>query len=431
MQLNGEQGLPRNRALEVASRWRTVGVVILCALLLQACATESRRRAVPLDQQTKARPAGFPYGMRYFPQDAVSIETFQQDFQSAWIFEQGALLARLDTSPLPPAAYLAISGGGDDGAFGAGLLNGWTKSGTRPTFMLVTGVSTGALIAPFAFLGPDYDAKLKAFFTEVPLSDIAAQRPLPAWYFGDSIADSTVLQKLVRQYMTKEILDAIAAEHQKGRMLLIGTTNLDSRLPTVWNITKIAATRSPKALELVQKIIIASAAIPGTFSPVMIDVETGAGAFQEMHVDGATAAQMFVYPAAIKLEELAAASAARRAIKLYIIRNARLDPEWTQVERRTLPIAMRAISTLTQYQGLGDLYQIYSVARRDGVDFNLAYVPPTFRTPHTTDFDATYMRALFDVGYRMSESGYPWAKAPPILLSGVDTSAPSGEVTNK
>jgi predicted acylesterase/phospholipase RssA len=369
--------------------------------------------------------------MRYFPQDAVSVQTFEQDFQSAWIFEQATLLAKLDAGPLPPAAYLAISGGGDDGAFGAGLLNGWTKSGTRPKFMLVTGVSTGALIAPFAFLGPDYDAKLKSFYTEVSLSDIASQRPLPAWFFGDSIADSTLLQNLVRQYLTKEVLDAIADEHQKGRMLLIGTTNLDSRLPTVWNITKIAATRSPKALELVQRIIVASAAIPGTFSPVMIDVETEAGAYQEMHVDGATSAQMFVYPAAIKLEELAAASAAKRAIKLYLIRNARLDPEWAQVERRTLPIAMRAISTLTQYQGLGDLYQIYSVARRDGVDFNLAYVPSTFRTPHTSDFDASYMRSLFDIGFRMGNAGYPWAKAPPILLSGVEASAAGADAKKK
>jgi hypothetical protein len=150
----------------------------------------------------------------------------------------------------------------------------------------------------------------------------------------------------------------------------------------------------------------------------MIDVEVNGKKYQEMHVDGNTATQVFIYPAAIRLQDVSAAVGIERERKLYIIRNARLDPEWAQVERRTLPIALQAISTLLQYQGIGDLYRIYTVTQRDSVDFNLAYIPPTFKTPHKSDFDTNYMRALFDVGYSLSEKGYSWTKKPPVLMPG-------------
>jgi predicted acylesterase/phospholipase RssA len=152
--------------------------------------------------------------------------------------------------------------------------------------------------------------------------------------------------------VTQEVLDAIAVEHAKGRILLLATTNLDVRRAVIWNVTEIAATKAPGALDLVHKIMIASAAIPGTFPPVMIDVEANHRRYQEMHVDGGTAAQVFVYPAALQLHELF-----ERQRTLYVIRNARLDPEWAQVDRRTLPIAFRAITCLIQNQGVGDLYR--------------------------------------------------------------------------
>jgi len=313
----------------------------LALFLAQGCATPARRQAVPVDLQTKASVADFPAGMRYFPRDADRIELFKDDFAASWKREMALLRANGHVGPLPPAAYLAISGGGDNGAFGAGFLNGWTAAGTRPNFKLVTGISTGALIAPFAFLGPDYDAKLKALYTNISLKDVASQRSVLSVLFGDGMADTTPLKNLVRKAVTQEMLDAIAVEHEKGRILLIGTTNLDARRAVIWNVTKIAATHDPKALDLVQKILVASAAIPGTFPPVMIDVEVDHTQFQEMHVDGGTTSQVFVYPAAVQLREFASEYGADRERKLYIIRNARLDPEWSQVDRRTLPIAMR------------------------------------------------------------------------------------------
>jgi len=401
--------------------WLLTSALALGPLFLQGCATTPRRDAVPEDLQTQANVVGFPSGIRYFPRDAGHVEEFERDYLDSLDREIHYRYNQGEEGPLPPAAFLAISGGGDNGAFGAGLLYGWTEAGTRPEFKLVTGVSTGALIAPFAFLGPAYDERLKALYTGISMKDIAEQRSILSILYGDAMADNTPLWNLVKKYVTQEMLDAIAAEHEKGRILLVATTNLDVRRPVIWNVTKIAATKLPGALALIQKILIASAAIPGTFPPTMIDVEAGAKTYQEMHVDGGTAAQVFVYPAAIHLAKLA-----QRERKVYIIRNARLDPEWAQVDRRTLPIAFRAITCLIQYQGLGDLYRIYAITQRDHVDYNLAFIPATFDTPHTSEFDTTYMRALFDLGYRMAAEGHEWwYKRPPVLVSGVDEEPPA------
>ncbi len=403
-------------------------VAVLAAvatLLFAGCTTAERRQAVPANLVTRAEVAGFPPGIRYFPRDVEAMQLFQRDFVESWARERATLQLE-DGAPLPPVAYLAISGGGDNGAFGAGLLNGWTKAGTRPRFKLVTGVSTGALIAPFAFLGAEYDDKLKSLYTGVSLKDIAEPRSVFSAFFGDAMADTSPLYGLVKKFVTQEMLDAIAGEYEKGRILLVGTTNLDARRPVIWNVTKIAATRSPGALELVHRILMASAAIPGTFPPVMIGAQAGGQAYEEMHVDGGTSTQVFVYPVAVELAKLSAEHDNERQRTLYIIRNARLDPEWAQVDRRTLPIAMRAITCLIQYQGMGDLYRIFTITRRDHVDYNLAYIPATFKTPHVSEFDTAYMRSLFDLAYAMGLENNEWAKHPPVLLSGEGEDARAG-----
>ncbi len=404
-----------SRSLRLRRAAANVAAIGLFASI--ACTSASRQPAVPAGMAPRADVAGYPNDIRYFPRDFEDVRQFEEDFVVSWTRERAAL-GLAPGAPLPPAAYLAISGGGDNGAFGAGLLDGWTKAGTRPTFKLVTGVSTGALIAPFAFLGPAYDERLKELYTSISFKDVAKMRAVVAAFFSDAMADTTPLATLVKKAVTQEMLEAIAGEYEKGRMLLIGTTDLDARRAVVWNVTEIAALRRPGALELVHKILMASAAIPGTFPPVMIDVELDGKRYEEMHVDGGTANQVFVYPAASDLAKLAKENDAARQRTLYIIRNARLDPEWAQVDRRTLPIAMRAINCLIQYQGIGDLYRIYSIARRDHVDFNLAYIPPTFDTPHTKDFDTPYMRALYDLAYKTAAEGHEWEKHPPVLLSG-------------
>ena len=275
---------------------------------------------------------------------------------------------------LPPATYLAVSGGGDNGAFGAGLLNGWTETGTRPEFKIVTGVSTGALIAPFAFLGPDYDASLREVYTTMTRSKIYRARGLSAALFDDAMADTTPTCPVIATYVDQKMFDAIAREYPKGRLLLIGTTDLDSQRPVIWNIGALAASGHPQALDLFRKILRASAAIPGAFQPVLIDIELDGHKYQEMHVDGGAIAQLFLYPPSIDLSK----SGIKRVRTAYIIRNARLDPDYAASERRTISIAGRAINTMLATSGRNDMLRIYFISQRDSVDYNLAYIGTDF-----------------------------------------------------
>jgi patatin-like phospholipase len=402
----------------VGKRCDVIVALIIFLLAALGCSAQPRLPAVPQALQSKAIVSGLP-GVRYragllADLTREAIESYQREM--AYRQSQGL------TGPLPPAEYLAISGGGDNGAFGAGLLNGWTASGDRPTFKLVTGVSTGGLIAPFAFLGPKYDAALKTLYTGISPKDILEKRSVWAALTDDAMADNRPLWRQLEKTVNREMLDAVAAEYQKGRLLVIGTTDLDARQGVIWNMTKIAASQDHGALDLFRKIMIASAAIPGAFPPTMIDVEADGKRYQEMHVDGGVSAQVFAYPPSVNLKALAREHGVERTRRLYIIRNARLDPDWSDVERRMLTIAQRAISSLIQAQGMGDLYRIYTTTQRDGVEFNLARIPSTFNAEHKEEFDTAYMQALFDNAYESASKGYPWEKVPPGFATDPDVS---------
>ena len=197
---------------------------------------------------------------------------------------------------------LALSGGQEDGAFGAGLLVGWSERGDRPRFKIVTGTSTGALAAPFAFLGREYDWALKKIYTETQAADVVSgKRFLLSAVNNEALMDSGPLEQSIAKYLDIKILDRIGEEYEKGRLLLISTTNLDTGRLAIWNVGAIAASGHPRRLDLVRKIILASAAIPGMFPPVMIDVLLDQAKHQEMHVDGGTVSQVFLYPPSLKL----------------------------------------------------------------------------------------------------------------------------------
>jgi hypothetical protein len=279
---------------------------------------------------------------------------------------------------------------------------------------VVTGISAGALIAPFAFLGSQYDAVIRKVFTSIRAEDVFHKRNILTGLASDGMADSEPLSRLVKEYVTPEILAAVAEEYEKGRALEIGTTDLDSGRPVTWNMGAIAASGAPGALELFRKVMIASTSIPGEVSPVMIDVDVDGKHFQEMHVDGGVITQVFLYPPRILMEmHRATGRPYRRELHAYVIRNGRLEPQWSDTERHTLSIGGRAISALIQTQGISDLQRIYQTARRDGVDFNLAYVGSDFNYPHKETFDPEYMKRLFDYAYQLGAKGYPWHKAPP------------------
>jgi hypothetical protein len=338
-----------------------------------------------------------------------------------WAREANAAAARRQEAEqrAPGAAprrvnFLALSGGGDNGAFGAGLLTGWSQSGTRPEFDVVTGISAGALIAPFAFLGPDYDPQLRAVFNDVAPGDIlVVGRIFTALLFGEAIADTSPLYRLIERHADQAMLDAIGREYRRGRLLLIGTTNLDIRRPVVWNIGAIAASGHPGGLDLFRRILLASASVPGAFPPVFIDIELEGRRFQEMHVDGGAATQVFLYPPGLDLRSAAANWGGQRSRTAWVIRNGRIDVESGPTNRSVFRIAARSVETLLHFSGVADIYRIYLTTQRDGVDFRLAAIGPDFSARRDGPFAPDFMRALFAYGVEQGRSGTAWMDRPP------------------
>jgi len=369
-----------------------------------ACTTHERLPAVPSDQALSVAFLGIP-------DSRFHLTTEPERFREVWLAAERRLAVSRGRQ-LGTEHMLALSGGGDNGAFGAGILYGWTQRGDRPDFALVTGVSTGALIAPFAFVGRDYDEQLKAVYTSVDQSDIAIQRQALAVLTSDSLADTAPLARLIAQYVTAEMIEKIGNEYRRGRLLLIGTTDLDLGQPVVWNIGAIAASGHPAAGDAIRKILLASASIPAFFPPVPIEVEVGGQRRQELHVDGGATTQAFLYPANVPLRDLPRDVGARRRVA-WIIRNGRTLERPVQVERGLVPLAQRSISTMIAANSMGDIYRMYLINRRDSVDFNLAHVTSRFTLQNDKPFDRTYMNALFEHGRSEILRNAPWAKKPP------------------
>jgi predicted patatin/cPLA2 family phospholipase len=392
--------------LKQAGQWSSVALL----LILTGCASVPERHPLPPEYTLTATIPGIPEA-RFWGDEwpKFSMDKFDTYTDADFREELSAMYGK-------PHAYLAISGGGSNGAFGAGLLLGWTATGTRPEFAMVTGVSTGALTAPFAFLGSDYDDELKTVYTTITTKDIVKKRGLIAAATGDSVADTTPLKNLIAKTITVDMIDAIAREHRRGRRLFIGTVNLDAGRSVIWNIGAIAASDHPQKITLIRELLRASAAIPVAFPPVVISVEANGEAYDEMHVDGGTGSQVFVYPAAVDWRSITEKLKVQGKPEVYVIRNSFLDPDYRGIKRNVLPIASRTIDSLIRTQGIGDIYQIYALCKRDGNDFNLAYIPSDFTDEPSEGFDPVYMGKLFERGYRMALEGYPWEKAPPGFI---------------
>lgn len=305
---------------------------------------------------------------------------------------------------------LVLSGGGSDGAYGAGLLNGWTDKTGRPEFALVTGISTGALIAPFAFLGSEYDDELERFYTNTgtdDLVDLQIFSALTGQVLG--LTNTAKLQQTLREVITKDFLDRIAEEHRKGRRLLIGTTNLDAQRPVTWDIGAIAISEYPNRPRLVRNILLASASIPGAFPPVQFEVQIGDRRYSEMHVDGGVTRQLFALPRGLGLRESEIPGEAAMTLgTIYVVRNTKLAPSFADTEAGILPIAARSISTLIKSSGVADVGTVREVSREEGFGLALTAVPESFDMPEEDIFDLVYMRALYKVGYDLALEGDPW-----------------------
>ena len=405
----------RTRAGSGGRGFRVLVSVALLGLLLQGCMVLRVRQPLPEHLLDQAQVANQP-GIRAWGD--VYSENLEQSAIESIKQELAANHGKLE----PEVTFLALSGGGGDGAFGAGILCGWTEAGTRPRFKLVTGISTGAIMAPFAFLGPEYDAKLKEAYTTISDKDIYKVPGLLKLVLNlgriEAAASTKPLAKLLERFIDENMLQAIAAEHNKGRRLIVGTTQLDAQRQVIWDMGAIAASGHPDAPKLFRQVLRASASVPVAFNPVYMKVTAAGQQYDEMHVDGGVRAEVILYEDTLKLftvrRELGPL-VPQRPRKLYIIRNAQVHPEYASIKPYIGDIGTRAINSLTKYQGLGDLYRIYVLAQRDKIDYNLAFIPEGFQTKRTSEFDTNYMNEEFEMAYNMARSGYKWYKYPPGL----------------
>ncbi|HEY4406045.1 MAG TPA: patatin-like phospholipase family protein [Xanthobacteraceae bacterium] len=305
--------------------------------------------------------------------------------------EFARLLPKLD------GPWLAMSGGGSDGAYAAGLLTGMTQGGNRPEFAVVTGASIGALIAPYAFLGPRYDEELRQQFTTITAGDIFEDRPTT-----DSLMDSWPLKRTIDKRVTPQLLADIAAEHRRGRRLLVVTTNLDAGRPVVWNLGAIAARGDDKALQLFRAVLLASASIPGIFPPVMITAESHGKELQELHNDGTITAPFFIAPASV----LAGTGTVRLPTKqLYVIANAKLSQQFEETTPQTTVVLGRSIALALQAGLRIELLLTLAAAQKQGWSLSVAQIDSEFQHPARGAFDPEYMKALFDYAVEQAKNG--------------------------
>jgi predicted acylesterase/phospholipase RssA len=395
-----------------ALRGVAAAVVVLA---LAGCAVAPLHQSVPADKVEKAEIEGFSSAIRYWADEAppdieARIHRRLMNYRAAY-----AEHFRTHGS-YPPMHYLAISGGAYDGAFGAGLLTGWTQTGKRPAFTMVTGVSTGALIAPFVFLGPEYDDTLRELFTTSDSRSIfeaSITSVFDGITGGLALTRNAPLAEKIRRTITPEVMERIAQEHAKGKRLMIGTTNMEAQRGVIWDIGEIASSGNSDALALIHRIMLASAAVPGLFEPVFIEVALDGKYYTEIHVDGGVTSQVFVYPMRLPRAVIDEFEQYRHERHLYIVRNSKVTPEYQPIEPGLFSLSRRSLETLTKYQGVGDLYRLYVMAQRDGMDYNVAFIPQSFSAESKEIFDPYYMSQLFAEGKAMAQRPDAWMKQPP------------------
>jgi hypothetical protein len=395
-------------------RHRRAGLVCLALLLtLSACSTAARREAPRLNS-FDAAPAGFPREVMY-------VDDGRQDYDGEatrllWRIRQSAAGGHINV--------LALSGGGSGVAFGAGALVGWTQSGTRPEFQIVTGVSAGALLAPLAFLGPSWDHTVTEAFSGVQTQHLLQSRWIRA-VFGASVFRGEPLVELVDRYVTDTMLRAVAVESSRGRLLLVATTDLDHERTVIWDMGRIAAEGGERGRRLFRDVLVASASVPGVFPPVLIRVKEGGVEFDEMHVDGGTTSPFFIAPenAPMSAEELRALAGA----SVYVIVNGQLGSSTVTTPVRTVSIVRRGVDAALESSSRAAVEAALSASNQAEMTLRVSEIPDDYPYTGWLDMGRTNMGALYDFGQRCAMENGLWDSASHALArSRQSSSLPPG-----
>jgi predicted acylesterase/phospholipase RssA len=374
---------------------------LLAALMCTACVTVDRL-AGPPGASPQATPTGFTAPVRSEGMDRLFFETHAESAVAR------AASAATDGS----VDILALSGGGAGGAYGAGVLVGLSEAGARPQYEIVTGVSTGALIAPLAFLGRDWDDELAQAYATDASSDLMQSLGIRA-LFNVAIFNGKPLHDLVNRFVTDELLTAVAQESAKGRLLLVASTNLDRGEAVIWDLGAIAQQGGPQARRLFIEVLIASASVPGVFPPVMINVDDHGQSFQEMHVDGGASTPFFIAPEVAVA--LGYAPEALRGGHIFVISNSQLAgaPQTTRFNMRS--IVSRSFTTVMTHQTRAALAQTDAFAERNGMSFRFTTIPRDYPYSGSLAFAPEEMSALFEYGRRCAAQNLAWVDAQAAL----------------
>ncbi|MGF1562035.1 MAG: patatin-like phospholipase family protein [Geminicoccaceae bacterium] len=374
---------------------------------LVACSSGVERRPIPIEQIDQAKVPGIPNARYWADVTPENIDAFADELVSQWeVHGTGR-----------DRSLLAISGGGENGAFTAGLMRAWSELGTRPEFTVITGVSTGALAAPFVFLGPDYDDELAMVYGGLTPDQIYRPRPWTSIVASASIADTAPLRRLIETYVTDAFIAEIAREHRRGRRLFVQTAFLEAQRAVVWDLGAIANSEAPNAPEVFRKALLASASIPVAFPPVLFEVEVDGALYDELHVDGGVLSQTIVlagWQQALR-ERLARSDMEGGFPSFYLLRNARVAPRYKEVNYDLVEVTARSVLTLIYAQGVVNLLGAYEASQIRGGDYYATWIGADFDHEPAEPFDPDYMQKLAAYGYELMHQGRAWRNRPPIF----------------
>lgn len=391
-----------------ARAWRCWALALL-VVTIAGCGLTARRERPPA---YVANPAADPYPLVESPvaQALASLHN----------------AAHSSVSHTRPLEVLVVCAGGVDSPFAAGAIVGWTKAGNRPTFDVVTGTSSGALVGAFAFLGPKYDGRLQAIFTEIKNSDLYQLRPVRYLLQDGVVASSAPLDRIIEREVTPQLLTDLRAAHAEGRRLFIGTTNVATRRLVVWDLTAIAGSGRPDADVMIRKILLASATWPALLPPVAIDVHEDGQWRHEQHIDGGTTAQAFVRfgPHARWPDSTRSPSGWLAGSNLYVLAGGKLYEDPAPPPERFFDRILNGFGCLTSALARADIQRLHTLCQCSGMHFHLLTLPDDFQCKEHTlmKIDPAELRRLFNVGHQLTATHTPWRQAPPGAVRGEEES---------
>ncbi|MBF0252820.1 MAG: patatin-like phospholipase family protein [Candidatus Omnitrophica bacterium] len=385
----------------------------MCLFLSSGCA--NLRNAVPEKFVGKTVISGMPE-IRYYTDKPSPIfmcrsleDSFKQEMRSDYL---------VDGIMTYPA--LIIGGGVSNSAYGIGILNGWLEEGSRPIFKIVTGYSSGSLLAVITFAGKEYEDRFAAFYTSLSTKEVMNSKSLLSLPFSDSLKSSKLFAKMIDDMVDEELRTRIAEEHSKGRRLYVGTSDLDAQGFVIWDMGAIASEGGTNSILMLRKVILASCSFPVVVPPVYFHVEADGNSYDEMHADGGVVGGLFYIEQLIKDAEINGISSGiyprGSRTMFYVLNCCYMSPHSRQVEDNLEAITSRLIETNGSSKMSGDTYRMYALAKENGWDYNLAYIPEDFVPDQNEMYDVAEMKRLFARGYEDAIKGYKWHKAPPGLV---------------